>query len=197
MGSKSKVLMLDCDGVIFNFCAGVHNLAKELFNKELVTHHRCARTWEAWSEPLTKAETNIVWTHVKTSKTFWFTLPPIINVDDFAMLNTFNDVYYVTAREGDTARLQTASALYACGIDSPSVILSRKKGEVARALDATHAIDDKLGNAVAISWLSPKTHSYILDYPYNRVDPDIIGGNVLRMYTVAEFLHDVARRSAI
>jgi len=56
---------------------------------------------------------------------------------------------------------------------------------------ATHALDDKAGNALAIQYMAPGTKSYLLDAPYNQFDHEVVGSKVIRVKTVDTFLDDL------
>ena len=77
------------------------------------------------------------------------------------------------------------------GVENPAVIISGKKGEFAKVVGATHAIDDKAGNAVYLQYESPKKKSYLLDASYNQFDQKVLGTKVVRVATVDEFLDAV------
>ena len=91
--------------------------------------------------------------------------------------------------------LQTQRWLTNHGLETPSVVVSSKKGEIARAIRATHSLEDKIENAWAIHWISdsPQTKSFLLDRPYNRVQesPEIGARGIIRVGSVEEFLDEV------
>jgi hypothetical protein len=99
-------------------------------------------------------------------------------------------VYFVTARLGKSVKQQTEQWLQTFGITNPTVLVTTSKADAARVVGATHAIDDKAGNAVAIQYMST-AKSYLLDRPYNRFDNSVVGTKIQRVMTVDEFLCDI------
>jgi uncharacterized HAD superfamily protein len=109
---------------------------------------------------------------------------------------TIHEVYFVTARKGGAGALHGTQMFLRkkIGIHNPNVILTERKGEFARAIGATHAIEDKAENALSIADHSPNTKSYLLDRLYNRFDHSVVGGNVIRVSSFAEFLDEIAKK---
>lgn len=78
------------------------------------------------------------------------------------------DLYFVTSRVGRTAKAQTEMWLRERGIYHPTVIVSSEKGLVARAVGATHTLDDSPKQIRQMYEESPETSVYIMARKYNR-----------------------------
>ena len=188
--SKSKVVMFDVDGVLADFIAGFTRLGHRLM-PDLVTERSTLETKVWRAEPGDER----TWAEVMKSRTFWYDMPPLVSEEEslaVAAVAAEFDTYFVTARVGVEAKRQTERWLSdVIGVLSPTVVISPRKGEVASALFATHAIDDKAGNAIIISWMSRNTKSYILDRLHNQFDHAVVGGSVTRLYSVASYVDAV------
>lgn len=172
-----SVVQFDMDGVLANFGAG--------YDEECVHLGVPAPGPEApWDAKWDKT----VWKAIKQSPSFWFGLSPLVSMHAFARINRLETVYFVTARPGFRTKWQSERWLASVGIYNPTVIVTPRKGEFARAAGVTHAIDDKAGNAVYTAYESPETKSFLLDAPYNQFDHTVLGTKVIRIAAVEEFL---------
>lgn len=184
--------MFDIDGVLAEWMGSFTKIAHEWWDTP-ITQHADNPCWDNLPG-MTKLQENSVWDHVKQSKTFWLDVQPMISSQDFARINLLGyseRVYFVTARPGFMVKQQTERWLRRQGVVDPTVIISKFKGEMAKALEADYSIEDKAGNAVYISYQSPKTVSYLIDRPYNHFDPEVMGSRVKRIKTVSEYLDAV------
>lgn len=196
---RPKVVMFDIDGVLADFVLAFTALAKTKYPNVKVVSHRVITNWY-FSEAMPREQfDDVSLNEIKKSSRFWEELPLCLNVttEDLGRIQRLNElhrVYFVTSRiESGNTLQQTRWWFFRHGITPPNVIMSNKKGEVARVLQADYAIDDKWDNAHCIHWLSdsPQTKSYLIDRPYNRM-PTIVGAQrVRRIQTVKQFLDDV------
>jgi len=71
----------------------------------------------------------------------------------------------------------------------PTVIISKHKGEFAKAVGADYSIEDKASNASCIDWLTGgQTKSFLLNRPYNQGNSDFLASGVRRVDSVDEYL---------
>jgi hypothetical protein len=191
-----RSLVIDLDGVLADFTLGFTKLANEQFNNGIPTIPTNFHQQWNFKGIMSPVEESATWEHIHAHPDWWATLRPLIDDESserLAYVNTRVPTYFVTHRP-DASKIPTARWLTeVLGIEVPSVICSKRKGEVARILNASHAIDDKLENIWCIHWLAdnPQTKAYLLDRHYNRIDVNVGAQNVYRIHHFEEFLDDV------
>lgn len=192
-----KTIMVDVDGVLADFMLSWRTLANKLYGVEV--YKTGAPQYDNWVQAdLTPAQQERMWEIVKGTPLWWYDVAPLVTEEEVRLLRALDDVsnlYFVTARVGATAREQTAGWLRRhFDLESPTVIVSKWKGEVAVALEAYASIDDKAENAWSVAQRTRgRTRSYLLDRPYNQVSEerwrsDLFGPGVTRVSSVLEFL---------
>lgn len=187
---SKRVVVFDVDGVLADFIYAFTTAGDRMFPGQYVVERSVDR--KRWHGMSARTDQKI-WDMIHEQPSWWKSLPAMVDDDTFERINRLcaNDaVYFVTARHV-SAKQPTEQWLREHGVKNPTVVLSDKKGDVCAAVGATHAIDDKIGNAVAISYIARKTRAYVLDREYNRVDHGIIGGSVARVETVDQFISHV------
>ena len=188
---KHLVLMFDVDGVLAHFTLGytklLNSIAKSgpiLTNDQVEEWDFDARLWPA----------NVVrgaWEYIKQSDSFWYDLETLASSEDLLRVGSLqaqHDVYFTTSRPGKSSKIQTEMWLQKYNVFNPTVIVTNKKGEVAKVLGADYAIDDKAGNAIVIPYFSPKTRSYLLGAKYNQFDHAVVGAKVRRVSKLSDYL---------
>ena len=148
------------------------------------------------ASPELKKET---WDKVFTQRGWWTTLPSLITKAEafsIADLNTRDNyqVVFATNREGTPhAQTQTRQWLAMHSIPNASVLTTKRKGDIAKAIDADYAIDDKAENVVCIHWIADvkPCKAYVLDRPYNQDWK--YPKRVRHVSCVAEFIEDVRK----
>jgi hypothetical protein len=126
--------------------------------------------WE-WPEQYGYSEEEIqaAWARVSEVHGFWRDLPRMADVDE-ASLRAFHakhEVYFITARRNakeETARWLTGEL----GLYYPSVICSRNKGQLAKALQLSSFIDDMPEMCLDVAAHSPKTRTYLRVRKHNE-----------------------------
>jgi 5'(3')-deoxyribonucleotidase len=195
---KPKIIMFDIDGVLADFILGFTALASQKHDVRPFTTDQ-AKDWHLTENGFTKQQLNDTLDEVARTSHFWRDLPlaPNVSPEDLGRIQRLNEqhrVYFVTSRieSGDTLQ-QTRIWFFKLGITPPNVVMSKKKGEMARALGAHYSIEDKWDNAHCIHWISdnPQTKSYLIDRPYNQVSNAVGAQRVRRIETVKQFLDDV------
>jgi 5'(3')-deoxyribonucleotidase len=195
---NDKIIQFDVDGVLANFMAGFVELSHCFYKKrpELIA------SWDWDKGYLSFKERMEIWESINNSPSFWFTLPCLLNQaekDALLLLAEKHTVYFVTNRQrkGIRVKQQTEDWLRCnVGIENPTVILTKFKGDTAKAIGADYAIDDKPENAWCMSWLSPDTKSYLLNKPYNQYNDASIGSHkITRVGSVGDFIRIVNEES--
>ncbi len=181
----NKTIMLDVDGVLADFILGYRGIEQKR-GLPITLSDR----WDDYTN-------DEVWKEINNTDTFWMTLSPTKELIDYpslwVMLNEMNkSIYFVTSRTGIDVRRQTEYWLNSYGIRRPQVIISNRKGEIARGIKATHSLDDKAGNAVIIGYMEKGCKSYLLNTVYNQFDQSVIGRQVMRIDTVKKFIEKVS-----
>lgn len=121
----------------------------------------------------TKADVAKAWDLIKSSD-FWLSLKPL-HAMDLGGFEASNDLYFITTRPGQRAKVQTEAWLQVhLGVRCPTVIISGNKGPVAKGLGLDIFVDDRPENLWSVKGSSPTTACYVINYPYNAsVDPQV------------------------
>jgi hypothetical protein len=186
----------DIDGVLASFEHGAAPLMTRIEGTNLFPKgfpgNMDPPVWE-WPEYFGHSSETVkkMWEVIRTSPTFWLNLPATDNAATLRLLwksiAPKHDIYFITARPGDTAKRQTELWLLdhivlpcvkpATGwgdgtvlplTKTPTVLISHHKGLCAAALDLDCYIDDHAKNALAVRECNPKTRCYLLNKDYNR-----------------------------
>jgi 5'(3')-deoxyribonucleotidase len=196
---SQPVVMCDIDGVLADFIYGFTAVANAMYGTP------CTRTVEqtSWNtfHGLSSTQTQAVWECVKRSAHFWANLYSLVDAPAREALQTLTEeatVYFVTSRPGVKVVAQTQAWLSeALGLSTPNIIVSKRKGEVARAIDAQYCLDDKAANASCVDWLTDGAcRSFLLNRPYNQCPPDFLASGVQRVESVRSFIQLVRKEIA-
>jgi hypothetical protein len=199
---KSKVIMFDLDGVLSDFTLHFSTHAARYCN--LVPWSNLEQFTMDYTSPENPAYRRIpvevkdkVWSELLSDPHWWDQIPPSTEEKDFQRINRLNEtgqtIIFCTYRFGTHALKQSNAWLRKHGIEHPNVVLSKRKGDVARSLDADYFIEDKAENAACIKWFTDDTVNpckvYIIDRAYNRAP--FLPEKIKRIKTVAEYLNDI------
>lgn len=185
-------IAFDLDGVLADFVHSFTYVAKSLGFLNYTTSSLEQTGWDQFG--LTPEQMSSVWSVILAERGWWNTLPPLIDKSTFWAIDKLkynHQVVFVSARQGISPQHDTVRWLERHGIQNPSVIITKRKGEIARALDIDYNIEDKPENAAVIHWMADvrPCKSYIIDRPYNQVD--FLPKNIKRIKTVDEFLAEI------
>jgi len=191
-----KKVMVDLDGCLCDFVLAFTELGAEMHGTKVLATGTHA-SW-GFEDTMSRKQINSVWGEVKNRPDFWAHAKCLLTSEEGDQLfhnYRDHDMVFVTSRVGSRVVYQTSLWLERhFSISHPSILVSSRKGEIARAIDADFSIEDKLENAWVIHWLTDgKTKSYILDQPYNRISdvPSIGAHAVKRVKTLTEFFEEV------
>jgi len=193
-----KTFVFDIDGVLADFIKGFMTLAASKYHGVPVYSTFQQKSWSNFAGLTAEQEVH-VWKLACQSPTFWSSLPPLTGPGTFTLLQKLNlqsNLYFATSRVGNDPLHQSKVWLEEHGIFRPNVVVTKRKGEFCRVVNATYAIDDKADNASAIAWLSERegdpsrTIPYLITRPYNQYDELAIGSKyVCRVGSVDEFIN--------
>lgn len=192
-------VMFDIDGVLADFIFGYTSEAVRMgyLDKPLTFNDQVG--WDEFGN-MTPNQVHKVWDKVLRDGNFWLSLNPLVNEKVFQDINKLNSNYnvvFVTKRDGLMVQSQTKLWLIKHGVSNPSIILTKRKGEIARALDMQFSIEDKAENAAVIHWIADSVpcKSYLINRTYN-LDASI-PKNVKRINSVEQYINDVCEGISI
>lgn len=146
---------------------------------------------------MTKDEIAKLWEYITANPTFWFSLPRLISsYESYQIYNLAQDghrVYFATNRRLPGALQSTVWWLLDnLGLEFPHVIITKRKGEFCRVVDADYYIDDKSENVDCAVWMTDgKTKAYVKDSVTNRGQYAPHSSKARRVSTIAEYLEDI------
>lgn len=176
---------IDIDGVLADFNRSFKELIKAQTGIELPPlNDSYPATWSYHTDAgVTEEQDNALWDYIGRSP-FWGTLLPLKDAPAIlAWLNTLgsegHSVYFITSRNGDMAKYWTELWLRLHGMETPTVLISSNKGNIAKGLRLDAFIDDRPENNYEVLQTAKKTKSsasqkpwkprvYLIDAPYNR-----------------------------
>lgn len=193
--SRPRPIIFDIDGVLADFVVKFTALAGWMFKDQNIPTYGTLQQ-QQWNEfqNVTPDIEERVWEHINQSNEFWKTLPLLVNYDEVKAIQDLNEqqsVYFVSSRTGETALHQTRAWVeIVLGVRRASAVISKNKGDIAKAVDAQAVLEDRAENAWCVAWITGgRTNSYLIDRPYNRYDARAFGsGKVIRVASVTEFL---------
>jgi len=169
-----KRIMLDIDGVLADFVLAYTREAVKLGFLENPISTIDQPTWSFDGIGLTEAQGKEVWQYIDSQRFWWLEkLPSLMTAqqtDRIRALKYANELYFCTKRRApETASIsiqyQTQAWLEnTIGAGGMCVIPSMHKGEVAKALRITHAIDDRPENVVEIAKTVSETYMFTRRY---------------------------------
>lgn len=199
MDSNSRI-GVDCDGVLADFNGAFIQRVIDVTGRDLFP----VRPFDipTWNYPehfgYSAAEVSAVWEDIKDDANFWVDLNDypqtrvvLAQLQDLSTYGGSADVYFITARPGIDAKVQTEEWLLEMGFGEPTVLMSSAKGLCARALNLTHYIDDRWENVVDVRTYNPTTKVFLLTQPWNA-NNDAAAEGVTRVSSVLEFVQPVA-----
>jgi len=187
-----STIIMDVDGVLADFVLAYTRQAVEMgfLDKENSCFDQVG--WDQFG--LTSEQMSKVWDVIYDIHGWWASLDALVSRSVFSEINKlqfYHQVVFVSARQGINPQFDTTNWLDMHGVENASVVITKKKGEVARALNADYSLEDKPENAAVIHWLADAKpcKSYIIDKLYNQVE--YLPKNVKRVKTVEEFLGEI------
>lgn len=191
-----KTVVFDLDGVLADWSTGFSTLARSIYpDVPVVTHSECV-SWD--DRPgMTKHMERVVWDLIKQDARFWAELTPLATQEEFQKIEALifggYRVYFATNRNTPGALTATRTWLDYFIHGSPAnIIITHRKGEFCKVVDADYYIDDKSENVDCAIWMTDKkTKAYVPTRPYNSGVYAPHSKSARRVTTLSEFLEDV------
>lgn len=167
--------IMDMDGVLAEFNSA---FAQQLGHAGIpVDDPKWPALWDWPQQYVSDQHLAATWQRVHESATFWESLPPYAWANEALLLlkeeeQRGNEVYFVTARQGNDAKGQTERWLTTQGFAHPTVLictLHKEKLGIVTDLDADVIIDDRpevLRQARLLA--QQKLRLYLQVHPYNE-----------------------------
>lgn len=161
-------LSIDIDGVLADFDRPFCTLLEDVTGRPCPYEDPDVWEWPA-KRGFTNEEEGKAWNTIRTHPNWWMGLPTypdsLLNFNELRGV----DVYFVTARSTPYAKMVTERWLKAnYTIDYPTVITSKDKGLVCKALHIDAHIDDKPEHLVDIKMHAPFTRCYLRNRKHNE-----------------------------
>ena len=163
---------IDMDGVLAEFNTDYVELLEEVSGTK--TFQDIYNGWEPseWNYEhtlgFTPQDVNEAWRRIGESDSFWFNLAPLYPELNLKGLHESNDLYFITARPGATAKQQSERWIQMVYDFPGTVVMSSNKGPLAAGIGLDLFIDDRAENIWSVKGSSPGTQCFVLDHPYNR-----------------------------
>lgn len=192
----TKTIVFDLDGVLCDFIGPAVKKGYELAGRS-EPENWAQSCWDDYGG-LTKPEIAKLWEYIRNHPGFWYNLPPLANIEEIADIGEFADVghaiYFATNRRFPYTIYMTRKWLQRYGVLNPVVVITKRKGEFCRCVDADYYIDDKSENVDCAIWLTDgKTKAYVMDSPTNRGQYAPHSSKAGRVHSISEFLEEVNR----
>jgi 5'(3')-deoxyribonucleotidase len=146
---------------------------------------------------MTKEMERATWDLVKQDARFWEELDTLATTAELQGIRSLTEaghrVYFATNRNTPGALQATRGWLHWYLSRTPtSVIITHRKGEFCKVIEADYYIDDKSENVDCAIWMTDKkTKSYVLTRPYNSGVYAPHSQSARRVSTLSEFLEDI------
>jgi uncharacterized HAD superfamily protein len=185
---------IDIDGVLSNFNRGFIDLIEKETGKTLpALDDTYPDEWNYHKRWVTPEQDKKIWAEIRTSM-FWFELEPyaqtpITLVRLRELRAQGHEIYFITTRPGELAKLDTEQWLKKWGMSNPTVLIAgneKAKGQLAAGLGLDAFIDDKPENCEQVVAATRILHGedaqggflinhveypcqvFLVDQPYNR-----------------------------
>ncbi|MGL5935310.1 MAG: 5' nucleotidase, NT5C type [Cetobacterium sp.] len=191
-----KTVVFDIDGVLADFIGGALEVARSLGYRTPHITTLDHQNWDVYPGLDTKGIEEM-WEYITKNPVFWERLSPLACSDEFHKIEKLIEsgarVYFATNRNKPGALQATRTWLELFLDDRPTnIIITHRKGEFCKVVDADYYIDDKSENVDCAIWMTDKkTKSYVITRPYNSGIYSPHSKSARRVATLAEFLEDI------
>ncbi len=191
---------VDVDGVLADFNSGYIERTVQVTGVDLFPPRPFAIP--CWKFPehygYTGRQMRAVWKSIKEDATFWLRLgdyPETQGDIDYLqrLVNQGADLYFITARPGVNAKVQTETWLWDRGLISPTVLMSKHKGLCALALGLDVYMDDKWENVYDVLSEGTECAIALRDRPWNQpnLDRPTLHSDIARLHYLEGFVEQI------
>ena len=190
-----STIVFDVDGVLANFIGPAVEKGYELAGRPGPSAW-IQRCWDDYGG-LNAKEVEALWKWIRENPSFWGDLPCVLTSDEVESIWTLQEhgarIYFATNRRLPGALEYTVRWLRKhLGGDNHSVVLTKRKGEFCRCVDADFYIDDKSENVDCAIWLTDgKTKAFVMHNSTNIGQYAPHSSKAGRAHSVSEFLKEV------
>jgi 5'(3')-deoxyribonucleotidase len=191
-----KTIVFDIDGVLADWSTGFSRWAREVYpDVPIVSHNECV-SWDV-RPGMTSEMERVIWDLIKQDTRFWEDLPPLATDREFIqichLIDKGHNVYFATNRKTPGALRATRNWLNRyLNISFVNIIITHRKGEFCKVVDADYYIDDKSENVDCAIWMTDKkTKAYVLTRLYNSGVYAPHSKSARRVSTITHLLEDI------
>lgn len=191
-----STIVFDIDGVLADFIEGALKVAFWLgYDVPYITTHT-HENWDVYPGLDDEGVTDL-WKYITKRPKFWSTLTPLATPEEFRSISILIEgghrVYFATNRNKPGALRATHEWLNHYMPGTPvNIIITHRKGEFCKVVDADYYIDDKSENVDCAIWMTDKkTKAYVISHPYNSGVYAPHSKSARRVETLTQFLEDV------
>lgn len=189
-----STVVFDIDGCLANFIgpavAKGYELAGVKAPENWVQTH-----WDDYGG-MDKHQIINLWKWIIENPEFWYSLPSLLTEEEekgiCQLIFDGHKVYFATNRRLPKAELYTTLWLECnIGLSGP-VVITKRKGEFCRVVDADYYIDDKSENVDCAIWMTDgKTKAYVIDRETNKGALGPHSSKARRVRRISQFLEDI------
>ena len=190
-----STIVFDIDGVLADFIKGALDVARCLGYS---TPHITTREHQHWDvyPGLDEKGVEDTWKYITDHPEFWSDLTPLAMQEELEIIEGLIEdghrVYFATNRNKPGALEATQDWLQYFIGGSCNVVITHRKGEFCKVVDADYYIDDKSENVDCAIWMTDKkTKAYVITRPYNSGVYAPHSKSARRVSTLTEFLEDI------
>ena len=146
---------------------------------------------------MTSEMERVIWGLIKQDARFWSQLPCLASDSEFdgicSLIEQGHAIYFATNRKTPGALRATHEWLsFYLDCSVVNVVITHRKGEFCKVVDADYYIDDKSENVDCAIWMTDKkTKSYVIARPYNSGVYAPHSKSARRVSTLTKFLEDI------
>ena len=186
---------LDIDGVLGRFNKNFNVILSKFNGMDVIGEEiddpSFSDIWDWDRDRYPPEVVEAAWDYINHHPMFWMGLDPLPGMKIAKDIDTgVHDLYFITNRPGAGVQLVTHHWLEEMGVMAPNVIVNKRKGLIAAALELDVYVDDNLDNVLDCQHTAPGVRTYCLDYPHNQDREGPYGQAARRRKSVEEIFSE-------